>query len=627
MIPPHAAQAMFAAIEKSDTATLDGLLSEHGGDPDLALLRNAQDISLLSWAVRTADVATVDLLAGAGLPMDAACGRGAKPLHNAVARGDPEIVQCLLEHGAHPDQTSLNGLRALDHTTTRDDARIAALLLAHGAHPDASPLGSGGHVLRAVDVGAHQVLGELVAAGAALDERGIQEPFATPAGHAVDRHNTTATAMLLAAGVDPDQGNDPRGPLMLGAAMHGDVPMVDLLASHGADLSTREAAGLEGSVFQAVAKDHVDAVQALAAAGADLDHQSQRGWTALHQAVHMGHLGATHALLAAGANPNLRTEHGETPAHFAVNSSLSDPTMALLVEAGADLSLPDHAGRDPVQGAVHAMNLGALNVAGAGAPEAVDASSLLALRAAATAAARQHQRAVAPAGTAAPPADDRAPRAVLDMLGQHGVDPLERTRAGATAVHAAHFHGLRDVLDTLADQGAVPAPPDALGIEAATYGRADSGIPIPLPVATAVQAAVWGTQADALHTQAQAATSPLHRHVLTARAQEQALRAERLQQQAWRLAGGVDPLAPDHRLDIGYRAQATSWMAGAIATGAPGLPAAAEAAGGAGGAGGAAAAAAVAPAAVPTWLQIVRRTQAAEAGPPQPAAPRPHEPR
>ena len=59
-------------------------------------------------------------------------------------------------------------------------------------------------------------------------------------------------------------------------------------------------------------------IEALLAAGADVNAKNKRGNTALHWAAGNGHVPAIEALLAAGAEPDVKNRNGNTPLDVAI---------------------------------------------------------------------------------------------------------------------------------------------------------------------------------------------------------------------------------------------------------------------------------------------------------------------
>ena len=116
---------------------------------------------------------------------------------------------------------------------------------------------------------------------------------------------------------------------------------VQAAVQDGVDVNTRAeaAAGEEPRErwLRHVAKEGlVETVRALAAAGAEVNHANNLGYTALDAAAIHGHVEATRALLAAGAEVDRADNLGYTALDAAVHHGHVEAMQALL-EAGAEV--------------------------------------------------------------------------------------------------------------------------------------------------------------------------------------------------------------------------------------------------------------------------------------------------
>ena len=68
-----------------------------------------------------------------------------------------------------------------------------------------------------------------------------------------------------------------------------------------------------GRLHDAAGSNDVSEIEALLAAGASLEEQTEGGVTPLHAAASAGHAEAANALVAAGASLEAQIEHGYTP--------------------------------------------------------------------------------------------------------------------------------------------------------------------------------------------------------------------------------------------------------------------------------------------------------------------------
>lgn len=98
------------------------------------------------------------------------------------------------------------------------------------------------------------------------------------------------------------------------ACGQGNLALVKLLLSQGADVNSDEGAGF-AALHYAANKGHAEVVKVLIDVGADLKAQSNKvGWTPLHFAAVEGRgLDAAIALLNAGADATLTDSMGRTP--------------------------------------------------------------------------------------------------------------------------------------------------------------------------------------------------------------------------------------------------------------------------------------------------------------------------
>lgn len=147
---------------------------------------------------------------------------------------------------------------------------------------------------------------ERLAASAALfdachrrDQRGIMDLLLE--GHCVDTPNSHGQTMLMIA------------------SCVGDLAMVDLLLSQGADVYARDAYG-RTCVHHAVGSGNCQMIRHLITAGAEIEMSTQKGYTPLHYACRNTELAVIRTLVGLRANVHALTLANESMLHQAIHS-------------------------------------------------------------------------------------------------------------------------------------------------------------------------------------------------------------------------------------------------------------------------------------------------------------------
>jgi ankyrin len=242
---------------------------------------------------------------------------------------------------------------------------LTALLLsvsAHAAPPAASPL------VEAVKAGDRAAALALIARRVDVN---APEPDGTTALHwAVNRNDLELVNRLLRAGANVTAKNEFGATPMSEAAVVGDVALLDRLLEAGADVESPNADG-QTALMVLARTSQVDAARALLGRGAKVNAVERwRGQTALMWASAQGQPAMVAALVAAGADVNARSivnnwqrqvtaepraiyrpAGGLTPLLYASREGCM-ACARTLVDAGADINLPDPEGITPLLMAV-----------------------------------------------------------------------------------------------------------------------------------------------------------------------------------------------------------------------------------------------------------------------------------
>jgi ankyrin repeat protein len=189
----------------------------------------------------------------------------------------------------------------------------------------------------AADRGDAGEIAELVASGANVSRRDGYGRTALHVAAFGGRHD--AMRALVRAGADPNALEGDRYDMVTIAAVANDLPTLQLALSLGCRASNVTSRYDGTALIAAAHLGHVEVVRALIRGGAPLDHVNNLGWTALIESIVLGNGGPRHtatlkALVDAGANVNLPDRSATTPLALAKARGYAE-MAAILERAGA----------------------------------------------------------------------------------------------------------------------------------------------------------------------------------------------------------------------------------------------------------------------------------------------------
>jgi ankyrin repeat protein len=429
-----ASSPLVEAIKTGDTAAAVALV-EKGADVNAA---DADGTTPLHWAAHTGDVALVRRLLRAGAKVNVRNDYGATPLSEAAVTADPALIGALLEAGADVESPNADGQTALMVIARTSRVEAARLLLERGAKVNAVEQWRGQTALMwAVAQKQPAMVKALIAAGADVNARSIVNNW--------ERQVTAEPRAIYrpAGGLTP----------LLYAAREGCVECATLLVDGGADINLADPENIS-PLLMAVMNMHFDLAAALIRKGANPNRWDYWGRAPLYSAIDVNtiprggrpdrpSLDATtgievaRLLLEAGANVNAQLKlappfrnigndrgldgmltTGTTPLLRAAKA-LDVPAIRLLLERGADISLPNSRGITPIMAAAGMASVDA-DTRGFYLSEDVEQRSI----------------------------------ASLTLLLQAGADVNARDPRGLTPLHEAARWGWNDVVRFLVDKGA-----------------------------------------------------------------------------------------------------------------------------------------------------------------------------
>lgn len=428
-------------------------------------------------------------LLGSAMFAGAAFAAGADmSLVTAAKDGDRATVQALLSGAAKQTAAGTQGTAALVWAATRNDVEMADLLLHAGANAKAANEFGATALYAAAEHANPAMTAKLLAAGA---NPNIALPSGeTPLMVAARRGNLETVRALIKGGADTNAKEANGGQTVLMYALserHAEV--VEELVKHGADVGMGSKTGFTPLMFAAQQGD-ADSAKILLRAGAKPnDAQPKTGTTALMIASAMVRPQAVDVLLENGANPNALDANGYAALHRVVRDSDygidegrkgavltivksllkhdADPNLrikqdkekiAAEIKAGANAFYGKRAtvtvteivlqGATPLLLAAEVNNLDVIKtlVEAEADPNIPTESGTTALMMASG------------AGTDVQRAREPEERAVAvetaRYLVDHGADVNTAGQFGWTALHAAAYQGLNDVITYLVSKGA-----------------------------------------------------------------------------------------------------------------------------------------------------------------------------
>lgn len=161
----------------------------------------------------------------------------------------------------------------------------------------------------------------------------------TPLHVAVYRKQYDAARTLLRLGADPNRLDIDRYDIITIAAVANDLPMLRIAIEGGGNPKAVTSRYNGTALIAAAHLGHAEVVRVLIAAKAPLDHVNNLKWTALIESIVLGDGGKNHtetlrALVEAGADVNIPDGNGSTPLKLAQSRSYRE-MVAILEKAGA----------------------------------------------------------------------------------------------------------------------------------------------------------------------------------------------------------------------------------------------------------------------------------------------------
>ncbi|KAF1946785.1 ankyrin repeat domain-containing protein [Clathrospora elynae] len=315
------------------------MLMNAGADVNVAIKKGGE--TALHLAVKNGRSDLVDLITLYGPNLEAKTYEtGDTPLHYAASKsGSLATVMTLLKLGAKYDALNIQSQTPAESALKANNIHgaVAIINAAHGKHNKL--VKEKELLLKHVQKtqGGFSIGNDLIADifSAACD------PESTVLVEAIKRNDAGLVDMFLEQGSDPDR-ETAKGLRPIFVALEcASVPVIQALIKHNADVTARDAKGLnllqaafEGSLAQE--KEAMSAIfGALLEKGANPMVTYPDGKTLLHYSVspELNHTKIAHLLISAGVNINGQDNNGNTALHLATHSKSS---IEMLLKNGAN---------------------------------------------------------------------------------------------------------------------------------------------------------------------------------------------------------------------------------------------------------------------------------------------------
>ena len=399
---------LIDAVKAVDRTAVAALLKERAD----VNARAADGTTALYWAAAKNDLAIGTVLIRAGADVKAASRYGVTPLQVACLNGNAAFIELLLKSGADANAATPAGETALMTASRTGVADAVNALLAHAADPNAKESLRGQTALMwAAGEGHSEAIQALLERGA--DLRARSNAGWTPLLFAARDGRLEAVQSLLYAGADvndalpantggarrrpegaPGGADDPRGLTALHLAVASrHYELAALLLEKGANPNAagpgwtplhhltwvrRPGQGTNGPPPRGSGgMDSVELIRRLATAGADLDARVTRkpsagttalnfiGGTAFFLAARTADVEMMRLLVDLGADPTIPNEDGTTPLMAAAGAGTHSPgedaglepealeAVKLTLALGNDVNVVDKNGNTAMHGAAY----------------------------------------------------------------------------------------------------------------------------------------------------------------------------------------------------------------------------------------------------------------------------------
>jgi ankyrin repeat protein len=339
---PEASPLYYAAL-CSLPNIIENLAMTHPGDVNGIGGRYATP---LNAALAKGDLNVAQVLLECGVDVNSQGDKGRSPLHLASLSGNCDTVQWLLAHQADINIAPTDEMHVTPLLLAAFYGRleVCLLLVGHGAHIDAPGEASGSPLQAASICGHLDIVLFLLNCGASLDYRNYEGQ--TTLAMASRFGCTEVVRLLIKRGADVASRDDNRLTPLHHASKQGHANIVQDLLDNRGDPNAQDQ-DLQTPLHLASDAGYLGIVQLLIQHGSVLDTTDRHQDTPLHLALRNGNPEIARTLIKNGANTISEDRDGHTPLHHASQHELLD-LMGILLQGGVDVNIRNSFKKTPL---------------------------------------------------------------------------------------------------------------------------------------------------------------------------------------------------------------------------------------------------------------------------------------
>jgi len=334
LLPPKNLNSSYSKILefilKQEDSKFKELLESSPGTPDFD---SCETFQMADYVSAFGTSAMIDTLVSLGYPIDKENPLGSFPIHLAALHNQDQNIKRLADLGADINAKDQSKNTPLHVAVASSSVQACKTLMDLGCKPTtrnkfkATP----------IDVASNTTTPGLVKL---LHEKGAPLKL-TPRQKqrllikTILLNDVETAQFLIDDGASIEKNREGVTPLHVAAKACG-ADMIQMLVNKGIPVDKPDSKGR--TPLMLASANNIHAVKALLDFGADPNHKTDSGYTALHTAVVAKNLGIARLLLSNGANPNTMDSKGEHIMLYATEVG-SDSLLSELVAAGASCEL------------------------------------------------------------------------------------------------------------------------------------------------------------------------------------------------------------------------------------------------------------------------------------------------